>query len=128
LGTKGNQPHPYQQFNLANDIPLANRLHFVRRILGWVSLKQIQGEEPIDPELQADLDRVTSMDKIRQMLDIVDGRTRSLLIARFGFDGQPPHTLKACMDPFNLSQERIRQIEAKGLAWIRTEGRPLFQQ
>jgi RNA polymerase primary sigma factor len=44
---------------------------------------------------------------------------RSILVRRFGLDGEPPMTLAAIGELHGLSRERVRQIEGKCLARLR---------
>ena len=43
-----------------------------------------------------------------------------ILRMRFGVGGEPEHTLEEIGEKFNLSRERIRQIETSALRRIRT--------
>ncbi len=44
---------------------------------------------------------------------------------RFGLDGEPPMTLQQIADEFQVSRERIRQIEKRALARLRRSPRSL---
>jgi RNA polymerase sigma factor (sigma-70 family) len=54
----------------------------------------------------------------RVMLDLTT-RERDVLELRFGLSGEPPKTLEEMGKEFNVSRERIRQIESKALAKLR---------
>ena len=57
-----------------------------------------------------------SLDKV---LKSMDERERTVVELRFGLKGEHPRTLAEVSSRFNLSRERIRQIEAKALAHIK---------
>jgi RNA polymerase primary sigma factor len=48
-------------------------------------------------------------------LDSLDDRQRRVLELRFGLDGRRPQTLDEVGVVFNVSRERIRQIERQSL-------------
>lgn len=64
--------------------------------------------------LDADLKK-----KIEESLDTVDDRSKDILIRRFGLNGKEPMTLEEIGDIYNVTRERIRQIEAKTLGKLR---------
>jgi RNA polymerase primary sigma factor len=53
--------------------------------------------------------------KLRAMLAMLTGRQRRVLELRYGLGGEPPRTLEEIAPVFNVSRERIRQIENDGL-------------
>jgi RNA polymerase primary sigma factor len=53
--------------------------------------------------------------KLRLMLATLSGRQRRVLELRYGLAGDPPRTLEEIAPTFNVSRERIRQIEKDGL-------------
>ena len=53
--------------------------------------------------------------KLRLMLATLSGRQRRVLELRYGLAGEPPRTLEEIAPTFNVSRERIRQIEKDGL-------------
>jgi RNA polymerase primary sigma factor len=57
--------------------------------------------------------------RITQLLTYVDERERQVLVLRFGLLGGEPHTLEETAKQFNVTRERIRQIEAAAIAKIR---------
>jgi RNA polymerase sigma factor (sigma-70 family) len=56
---------------------------------------------------------------LRQVLARLTDRERAVLDARFGLAGGPPRTLEDVGRDFDLTRERIRQIEAKALTKLR---------
>jgi RNA polymerase sigma factor (sigma-70 family) len=71
-------------------------------------------ESPFDAAVtslaQADLAR---------LLNFLNDREREILSLRFGLDGTQPRTLDEVGKQFNVTRERIRQIEAKALTKLR---------
>ena len=51
-------------------------------------------------------------------------REHTVLTMRYGLDSGVPHTLDEVGQHFNLTRERIRQIEAKALAKLRHPSAP----
>jgi len=55
----------------------------------------------------------------RDILDTLSPREASVLRLRFGIDCETDHTLEEVGKIFNVTRERIRQIEAKALRKLR---------
>lgn len=51
--------------------------------------------------------------------DVLQGRELEIIERRFGMNGYEPQTLEQVGEAFNLTRERIRQIEARALAKLR---------
>nr|NGX54366.1 RNA polymerase sigma factor SigA [Chlamydiota bacterium] len=58
-------------------------------------------------------------DKMNEVLDTLTERERIVLIQRFGLLDGKPKTLEEVGVAFNVTRERIRQIEAKALRKMR---------
>jgi RNA polymerase sigma factor (sigma-70 family) len=56
---------------------------------------------------------------VAKMLIVLDDRERTILQLRFGLDRGEPRTLDEVGAHFNLTRERIRQIEARALSKLR---------
>ena len=59
----------------------------------------------------------------RDILDTLSPREASVLRLRFGIDCETDHTLEEVGKIFNVTRERIRQIEAKALRKLRHPAR-----
>jgi len=56
---------------------------------------------------------------LARLLAPLDQREREILTLRFGLDRGEPWTLRAVGEHFNLTSERIRQIEARAMSKLR---------
>lgn len=65
-------------------------------------------------------------DKIREILVDLAEREQAILRMRFGLDDGVTHTLEEVGKVFNVTRERIRQIEAKALEKIRGHDKSKF--
>jgi RNA polymerase primary sigma factor len=54
-------------------------------------------------------------ESLHRILDTLPDRERGILVRRFGLDGRPPSTLGELGQVFNVTRERIRQIENRSL-------------
>ena len=61
--------------------------------------------------------------QLREVLDTLSEREKKVLILRFGLDDGRPRTLEEVGKEFNVTRERIRQIEAKALRKLRHPSR-----
>ena len=53
--------------------------------------------------------------EINEMLNVLKPREREILKLRYGLDGYEIHTLEEIGQKFNITRERVRQIEKKTL-------------
>ncbi|MBQ0018836.1 MAG: RNA polymerase sigma factor RpoD [Clostridiales bacterium] len=61
--------------------------------------------------------------QLREVLDTLSEREKKVLILRFGIEDGRPRTLEEVGREFNVTRERIRQIEAKALRKLRHPSR-----
>ncbi len=95
-----------------------------------VSLDRPVGEEG-DAELQDFVEDDRTLDPfghaaevlrrqhLIEALDVLDADEQQILLMRFGLDGGEPRTLSDVGKIFNLTRERVRQIEGRALAKLR---------
>lgn len=93
----------------------------------------------LDPEsestelgaLVADPNQVTSFDTVYQSLRVrtvaeaimaLPERERSVLVFRYGLNGDDPWTLGEIGEHFGISRERVRQVEGKAIERLRSNG------
>ncbi len=77
----------------------------------------IQSERTPDPaDVVSD---IIAKESVAKILEGMTERERKVVELRFGFKGEHPRTLAEVSSRFNVSRERIRQIEAKALEQIR---------
>ena len=80
------------------------------------------GDLLADPASEAPFDAAAAAierEDLRSLLGHLDAREREILSLRFGLDDDRPLTLDEVGRRFNLTRERIRQIEAKALTKLR---------
>jgi RNA polymerase primary sigma factor len=75
---------------------------------------------PVEATLQQDLNA-----HLQQLLEVLTPRERRILRLRFGLDGEKEHTLEEIGKHFELSRERIRQIEQVAMKKLRGSSRRL---
>ena len=59
---------------------------------------------------------------VRGLLSVLGDMERDIIEKRYGFNGNEPMSLKAIGDEYNLTKERIRQIEKAALQKLRNNG------
>jgi RNA polymerase primary sigma factor len=74
-----------------------------------------------DPE-EVLIDR-TLQDSIEEVLSTLTEKESNVIKYRFGLNGERPHSLKEIGDKYNLTKERIRQIEKKAISRLRHPSR-----
>ncbi len=63
------------------------------------------------------------LESLQSVLDTLTDSERKILSMRYGLDGHKPKSLQQIGDMFNLSKERIRQIEKKAIRRLRHPSR-----
>ena len=59
---------------------------------------------------------------VMSLLGVLGDKERYIIEKRYGFNGRDPMSLKAIGDEYNLTKERIRQIEKSALEKLRNNG------
>ena len=83
-----------------------------------ISLKMKFIENPVDYTT-----RVVLREQLDEVLDTLTDREENVLRLRFGLDDGKMRTLEDVGKVFNVTRERIRQIEAKALRKLRHPSR-----
>lgn len=81
----------------------------------------IADNSSVDPI--ASCERQDMINTIEKVLSTLTPREADILKKRFGFDGSQPMTLEEVGKEYNLTKERIRQIETKALQKLRHPSR-----
>jgi RNA polymerase primary sigma factor len=58
--------------------------------------------------------------ELKRALLCLSPRGRSVLMRRFGLDGNPPQTLEQVGESLGITRERVRQLEARALRELRS--------
>ena len=61
--------------------------------------------------------------RLEEILGTLDDRSKDVIIKRFGLNGQEPMTLEEIGEIYDVTRERIRQIESKALRKLRHPSR-----
>ncbi|MBQ7861737.1 MAG: RNA polymerase sigma factor RpoD [Clostridia bacterium] len=133
LHTKGKDPSPE---DIAQELKMP--IEKVREILR-ISQEPVSLETPIGEEEDSHLgdfipdeDALSPADaaamtflrtKVNEVLETLTAREAEVLRLRFGLRDGTPHTLEDVGKEFNVTRERIRQIEAKALRKLRHPSR-----
>mgnify|MGYP001558662455 FL=1 len=81
-------------------------------------LDTIEDKDSEAPDISLDRERMADM--LRKSLEGLSTTEKKVLTLRFGLNGSEPMTLESIGNIFNLSRERIRQIEVATLIKVRT--------
>jgi len=77
-------------------------------------IKDSKGENPERVIINRKLE-----ESIEEVLSTLSERESKVIKYRFGLEGERPHSLKEIGDKYNLTKERIRQIEKKAISKLR---------
>ena len=77
----------------------------------------LKDENTLSPEEYTENEMLKA--EIKEVLSSLQEREQQVLILRFGLDNKTTHTLEEVGKQFNVTRERIRQIEAKALRKLR---------
>jgi RNA polymerase sigma factor (sigma-70 family) len=124
----GREPTP-EELAEETGLPLERIRAALRASPDLVSLSAAVGDEAGElGDLLADETAMTPFDAaamtlakedLRALLGFLNAREREILALRFGLDNERPLTLDELGERFNVTRERIRQIEAKALTKLR---------
>ncbi len=129
----GREPTPSE---IAEDLDMDDEeINHLRNITqDYISLDSSYGDSEDTTILSMIVDsRIDSPDKrvldeslreaLNEVLDTLTESERQIIIMRFGLNGGEPMSLQQIGDKFNLSKERIRQIEKKAIRRLRHPSR-----
>lgn len=89
--------------------------------LGLPPLEALPDSEPSDPALA--VEETSLRTTLQDMVSELDERSAKVIIHRFGFEGEEAMTLEEVGRRFNVTRERIRQIESKALKKLSSPAR-----
>jgi len=75
--------------------------------------------QPEEKSLEVEVLNDISKDEINTMLNVLKPREREIMKLRYGIGGYEIHTLEEIGNAFNITRERVRQIEKKTLVKLR---------
>lgn len=77
------------------------------------TLKKETLQDTLNKPLEAISEMVRTIDNVQEALKYLSEREEKVIRMRFGIDGEGPFSLEEIGEKFNLSRERVRQIELK---------------
>jgi RNA polymerase primary sigma factor len=124
------QPPTIEELAQELDLPVERVAELQRIAQDTVSLETPVGEdddgtlgdlvEDVDSEMPADVAAFSSLQtQLARALEGLSERERQVLVMRFGLADGKPRTLEEVGVHFNVTRERIRQLETKALAKLR---------
>lgn len=76
---------------------------------------------PCDNDMESAIIRDLLNDEVKNIIDVLDEREKSILIMRYGLNGQEERTLEDIGSIFHITRERVRQIEKRSLEKLRVQ-------
>jgi RNA polymerase sigma factor (sigma-70 family) len=130
LELKHGRPPTLDELALETDLSRQKLVEALRWRSDPLSLSEPLGDERDSDfsDLIADANAVSPFDyaaeslladEIARLLEPLDAREATIIRLRFGLDRQAPRTLEEIGKHFDLTRERIRQIEAKAMSKLR---------
>ena len=86
------------------------------------SLEEILAD-PRDPGPESALAQASGSSEVQRLLHQLPARPRTVLVLRFGLEGDPELTLADIGERLGVTRERVRQLERKGLELLRVSMR-----
>ncbi|MFW6181096.1 MAG: sigma-70 family RNA polymerase sigma factor, partial [Spirochaetota bacterium] len=81
-------------------------------------MEDSKGESPEEVTVNS-----TLQDAVKEVLSTLSEKEYNVIKYRFGLEGERPHSLKEIGDKYNLTKERIRQIEKKAISRLKHPSR-----
>ena len=133
MQTLGREPSP-EEIATAMELPVERVREVMKISMDPVSLETPIGEEEDshlgdfiqDEQVMVPVDAATYTllrEQLTEVLETLTEREQKVLRLRFGLDDGRPRTLEEVGRDFNVTRERIRQIEAKALRKLRHPSR-----
>jgi RNA polymerase sigma factor (sigma-70 family) len=130
LEAKFGRPATRRELAEALDLPEAKVADVMLYAMGPLSLSEPLGDDSATElgDLIEDRSQLSTSeaalrgllpDEMVAVLSVLDDRERSIISLRFGLDCGEPRTLEEVGEHFDLTRERIRQIEAKAMSKLR---------
>lgn len=76
-------------------------------------------DEVMSTQKELDLQQFEPSRFVHELIDDLDERSKTIVAKRFGLDGSKPKTLDSLGKQFNITRERVRQIESLTLKELR---------
>lgn len=74
-----------------------------------------------ESSIEDDIIEEMGREQVREIVRVLDEREKQILKLRFGLDGEEIHTLEEIGQTFNITRERVRQIEKKTLKKLKMQ-------
>lgn len=119
------EPERVQEILKMNEVPVSISTRIGDD--GESTLEDIIEDKTAEASIDTAFHRMLS-DEMTNVLSTLDERERVVIIYRFGLDQGPARTLEDIGKEFNITRERVRQIEMKALKKLRHPKRVLHLQ